>query len=130
MAAQFNHTIVRSADQRRSARFLADLLGLPAPVEDPPFTGVVLGNGVTLDFLSVTGPVPSQHYAFLLEDIEFDDLLRRLHERGLTYWGGPEHRGEGRINRRDGGRGVYFDDPDGHALEAITRPYGGWPTPE
>ena len=25
---------------------------------------------------------------------------------------------------RDGGRGVYFPDPDGHNLEVITRPYG------
>ena len=29
------------------------------------------------------------------------------------------------INTRDGGRGVYWDDPDGHNLEIITRPYGG-----
>jgi len=28
------------------------------------------------------------------------------------------------INTRDGGRGVYFEDPDGHLLELITRPYG------
>ena len=24
----------------------------------------------------------------------------------------------------DGGRGVYWEDPDGHFLEVITRPYG------
>jgi len=29
------------------------------------------------------------------------------------------------INRRDSGRGLYFEDPDGHLLEIITRPYGG-----
>jgi catechol 2,3-dioxygenase-like lactoylglutathione lyase family enzyme len=28
------------------------------------------------------------------------------------------------INHRDGGRGVYFEDPDGHLLELLTRPYG------
>lgn len=28
-------------------------------------------------------------------------------------------------NHHDGGRGVYFRDPNGHLLEIITRPYGG-----
>ena len=31
----------------------------------------------------------------------------------------------GSINHHDGGRGVYWNDPDGHYLEIITRPYGG-----
>jgi hypothetical protein len=30
----------------------------------------------------------------------------------------------GRINHHDGGRGVYWNDPNGHYLEIITRPYG------
>jgi hypothetical protein len=28
------------------------------------------------------------------------------------------------LHNNDGGRGFYFDDPDGHLLEVITRPYG------
>ena len=28
------------------------------------------------------------------------------------------------MNHHDGGRGVYFEDPNGHLLEIITRPYG------
>jgi len=28
------------------------------------------------------------------------------------------------INHHDGGRGVYFADPDDYLLEIITRPYG------
>ena len=32
------------------------------------------------------------------------------------------------VHTNDGGRGVYFpSDPDGHWLEIITRPYGGFP---
>jgi catechol 2,3-dioxygenase-like lactoylglutathione lyase family enzyme len=27
------------------------------------------------------------------------------------------------INHQDGGHGLYFEDPDGHLLEIITRPY-------
>jgi hypothetical protein len=29
------------------------------------------------------------------------------------------------MNTHDGGRGLYWDDPNGHSLEIITRPYGG-----
>jgi hypothetical protein len=28
------------------------------------------------------------------------------------------------INHRDGARGLYFEDPHGHLMEIITRPYG------
>jgi hypothetical protein len=42
----------------------------------------------------------------------------------LQYWADPRRSRPGEINRNDGGRGVYFPDPDGHYLEVITRPYG------
>lgn len=45
-----------------------------------------------------------------------------LHD--AEYWADPGRREQGRINNWDGGRGVYFDDPNGHLLEIITRPYG------
>ena len=35
-----------------------------------------------------------------------------------------EGREPGRINTWDDGRGLYFDDPAGHLLEIIIRPYG------
>jgi catechol 2,3-dioxygenase-like lactoylglutathione lyase family enzyme len=37
-------------------------------------------------------------------------------------------RSKGEINRHDGGRGVYFEDPGGNLLEIITRPYGSGST--
>lgn len=37
MTAQLNHTIVYSSDRAKSARFLAEILGLPAPVRFGPF---------------------------------------------------------------------------------------------
>ena len=39
-------------------------------------------------------------------------------------WADPMRHRPGEINHNDGGRGVYFPDPDGHYLEVITRPYG------
>ena len=124
MTVELNHTIVRCTDQQRSASFLADLLGLPEPARFGPFLVVQTANGVSLDFDEVSGEIASQHYAFLLSEAEFDAVFRRIVEQGMRHWADPSLRREGEVNRNDGGRGVYFHDPDGHLLEIITRPYG------
>jgi catechol 2,3-dioxygenase-like lactoylglutathione lyase family enzyme len=69
-------------------------------------------------------PCTSQHYAFLVGDDEFGAAFDRIRDQGLPYWAGPGRRQAGTINHRDGGRGLSFEDPDGHLLEIITRPYG------
>jgi hypothetical protein len=120
--AELNHTIVASRDRWAGARFLADVLGLPEPVAFGPFAVVTVANGVSLDYLQTADVVP-QHYAFLVTDDEFDAVSGRLRERGLSTWGDPGHREPG-PNHHDGGRGLYFDSPEGHNLEIITRPYG------
>lgn len=125
MARQFNHTIVHATDREASAGFLAEILGLPAPTAYGPFLVVQLDNGVSLDFVASNGPVHRQHYAFLVGEDEFDQIFARIKERGLSYWADPFHRQPGEVNTNDGGRGVYWDDPDGHNLEIITVPYGG-----
>jgi catechol 2,3-dioxygenase-like lactoylglutathione lyase family enzyme len=122
---QLNHTIVHASDRRRSAEFLAQVLGLPEPAEFGPFLVVQAANDVSLDFMEDPGTVQPQHYAFLVTEDEFDQIFDRIKGRGLTYWADPFHRQPGRINTHDGGRGVYWSDPDGHNLEIITRPYGG-----
>lgn len=125
MPVQLNHTIVWSADRTRSARFLAALLGLPEPAKAWNFDVVQLGNGVGLDFADAEGPIQSQHYAFLVSETDFDAIFSRIKAQGLIYWADPMRRRQGEINHADGGRGVYFADPDGHLMELITRPYGG-----
>ncbi len=124
MPVQLNHTIVHATDQERSARFLTDLLGLPDAVRFGPFLVVEVANGVSLDFMTSQAPITTQHYAFLVSEEEFDEIFGRIRERGLDYWADPFHTQHGQVNRNDGGRGVYWDDPDGHALEIITKPYG------
>ena len=124
MPAQLNHTIVASRDKRESATFLSDILGLPAPVPYGPFLVVEAANGVSLDFADHHGDIPSQHYAFLVSEDEFDEIFARIRDRGLTYYADPGARRPGEINTHDGGRGVYWSDPSGHWLEIITRPYG------
>lgn len=124
MTAQLNHTIVWCSDNKRSASFLAEMLGLPEPTAFGHFQVVTLGNGISMDFMAKEGPVAMQHYAFLVSDAEFDAGFARIREKGLTYWADPARNQVNRINHHWGGRGVYFEDPDGHFLELITRPYG------
>jgi len=124
MAVQLNHTIVWCRDQEVSANFMADMLGLAEPYRFGPFLIVEPANGISLDFHEVDGEVESQHYAFLISEDEFDQVFGRIQERGLEYWADPAKSQPGQINHHDGGRGVYWEDPDGHFLEVITRPYG------
>ena len=124
MAVQLNHTIVRVRNKQESATFLADILGLAAPTPYGPFLVVQVDNDVSLDYADHHGTASPQHYAFLVSEPEFDEILDRIQERGLPYWADPSHRRPSEINTNDGGRGVYWDDPDGHVLEIITKPYG------
>jgi len=124
MSVQLNHTIVKAHDPQASAQLLAELLGRGAPVRFGPFHGVEIDNGVTLDFMKVDGEFDWAHYAFLVSESEFDDIFGRIRARGIPYWADPGHHQPGEINHGDGGRGVYWDDPDGHVLEILTRPYG------
>ena len=124
MPVQLNHTIVAAHDKRESAAFLADVLGLQPPTTYGPFSVVQLDNGVSLDFMD-EDTVHPRHYAFLVTEEEFDEVFGRVRARGLDFWADPFHQRPGEINTHDGGRGLYWDHPDGHVLEIITRPYGG-----
>ena|SRR5687767_525797 len=127
MSVKLNHTIVHSNDPRACAEWFAAVFGLPAPKPFGPFLDIELGNEVTLAFLDAEGmEVQIQHYAFLVSDAEFDQIFGRVKERKLRYWADPGMRQEGKINHHFGGRGVYFQDPSGHLLEIITKPYGSW----
>jgi catechol 2,3-dioxygenase-like lactoylglutathione lyase family enzyme len=124
MTVQLNHTIVRANDKRVSAEFMAEVLGLPAPKPYGPFLVVHADNDVSLDFADDHGDVTPEHYAFLVSEEQFDEIFGRIQERGIEFFAEPDASGKGEINTRDGGRGCYFADPDGHWLEILTRPYG------
>ena len=122
MTITLNHTIVFVRDKKESSKFLTDLFGLPAAKPFGPFLAVQVGD-VTLDFDEVEDPSMG-HYAFLVSEAEFDTIFGRIRECKLPYWADPFKGKPNEINRHDGGRGVYFDDPSGHKIEIITRPYG------
>ncbi|WPO70719.1 MULTISPECIES: VOC family protein [unclassified Streptomyces] len=126
MSVELNHTIVHARDNRESAEFFADLLGLEITAEWGPFIAVALSNGVTLDFATIPAEhLTPQHYAFLVSDAEFDAAYDKIRARGIQHWADPHQKQPGGINRNDGGKGVYFLDPSDHAMELITVPYGG-----
>ena len=124
MAIRLNHTIVAAHDKEISAKFLTEILGLPPPSLINPFAVVRVSDDTSLDYITADGEITSQHYAFLVDENEFDEIFERIRKRRLTYWADPGRHERDQINTWDGGRGLYFDDPNGHLLEIITRPYG------
>jgi catechol 2,3-dioxygenase-like lactoylglutathione lyase family enzyme len=124
VSVQLNHTIVYCRDQQRSAAFLTGILGLPPATSFGHFLVVEADNGVSLDFSDTSGEIAAQHYAFLVGEQEFDAAFGRIRAQDVAYWADPGRSQPGVINHHDGGRGLYFEDPDGHLLEIITRPYG------
>jgi len=124
MTVRLNHTIVAARDRHESATFLAEILGLAPPQTYGPFAVVQLDNEVSMDFMD-DADLHQRHYAFLVDEDDFDAIFARIHDRGLPFWADPFEQQPGEINTHDGGRGLYWQDPSGHKLEIITRPYGG-----
>jgi hypothetical protein len=121
---RLNHTIVAARDKNTAALFLTEILDLPPPSLLGPFAVVRVSDDLSLDYIDAEGAIASQHYAFLVSEIEFDEIFERIRERRISYWADPGRHERDQINIWDGGRGLYFDDPNGHLLEIITRPYG------
>ncbi|MEP7349887.1 MAG: VOC family protein [Sphingorhabdus sp.] len=124
MSVKLNHTIIWCHDKQASSAFMTDILGLSPAVPFVHFMVVTLDNDVSVDFMEKDGDIALQHYAFLVSDEEFDAAFARINDAQLEYWADPARSLSGQINHHFGGRGVYFEDPDGHLLEIMTKPYG------
>ncbi|MFI6088782.1 VOC family protein [Streptomyces sp. NPDC051218] len=128
MSVELNHTIIHARGNRESAEFFSDLMGLEIASVWGPFIAVQLSNSVTLDFATIPADkITPQHYAFLVSETEFEAAYEKIRARGIEHWADPQQKLPGEFNTNDGGRGVYFLDPSGHAMEIITVPYGGFP---
>jgi catechol 2,3-dioxygenase-like lactoylglutathione lyase family enzyme len=123
MTITLDHTIVHARDAGGTARFMTEILGLPAARTLGHFTVVRVG-ATSLDLLETDQPIAPRHFAFLVSEAEFDAIFGRVKARRLPHWADPFKREPDRINHWDDGRGVYFEDPNGHLLEILTRPYG------
>ena len=119
-----DHTIVPAHDKDASARFFAEVFGLAYAGAAGHFAPVQVNASLTLDFDDAE-TFEVHHYAFYVSDEEFDAIFARIKERGIVYGSDPWSLENRRLNRRRGGRGLYFPDPNGHVLEIMTRPQIG-----
>src|SRR5262249_36560256 len=133
MTIRLDHTIVPAKDKIASAEFFAEIFGLS--VKPGHFAQVQINESLTFDFADDHGPegepdfypttIQSHHYAFHVSDAEFDAILDRVKAKRLAYGSGPFSHTDGKIYHRRGGRGLYFEDPNGHLLEVMTVPETG-----
>jgi catechol 2,3-dioxygenase-like lactoylglutathione lyase family enzyme len=133
MTIRLDHTIVPARDKIKSAEFFAEVFGLT--VKAGHFAQVQINDSLTFDFADEQGPagepdfnpatIQSHHYAFHLSDAEFDAIFDRIKAKEIPYGSGPFSHTDNKINKRRGGRGLYFEDPSGHLLEIMTVPETG-----
>jgi catechol 2,3-dioxygenase-like lactoylglutathione lyase family enzyme len=121
MTITLNHTIVPARDKEAAARFFARLFGLDFAGPGEHFAPVEVNETLTLLF-DDGDTFESHHYAFHVDDAEFDAILQRVKDNGLVYGSTPWSSDDRKLNDWNGGRGVYFTTPDGHLLELMTVP--------
>lgn len=123
MTIELNHTIVPARDKDASARFFSRIFGVPYEPTGGYFAPVRVNDRLTLDFddYPPTERFDVHHYAFHVSDEEFDAIFARVRGAGLAYGSHPRDAENGTLNDWNGGRGVYFRDPNGHLLELLTR---------
>src|SRR5215813_10651966 len=135
MTIRLDHTIVPAKDKVAAAQFFAAVFGLQVEPGRHHFAKVQVNESLTLAFADEPeawggpgldpGLGQSHHYAFHIDDDEFDGILGRVRALGIGYGSEPYSHKNGAINRRRGGRGFYFEDPNGHLLEVMTVPETG-----
>ncbi len=121
MSIVLDHTIVPARDMERAARFYARIFGLTYEGPSGPFAPVRVNATLTLDFDDRSPTFDVHHYAFRVSDEVFDAIFARVQAEGIPYGSFPWSRTDGQLNLDGGGRLFYFEDPDGHVLEAFTR---------
>jgi catechol 2,3-dioxygenase-like lactoylglutathione lyase family enzyme len=121
MTIVLNHTIVPARDKKTAARFFARIFGLKVSRKGDYFAPVRVNKTLTLLFDEETS-FDSHHYAFHVSKAEFDAIFKRIKKAGLVYGSAPWSLDDGKLNEWNGGRGVYFKDPNGHVLELMTVP--------
>jgi len=120
MTITLNHTIVPARDKVAAAKFFADIFGLK-PGRAGYFAPVRVNKSLTLLF-DDDDKFESHHLAFHVSNREFDAIFGRIQKAKLAYGSAPWSLDDGKLNDWGGGRGVYFQDPDGHVLELMTVP--------
>jgi hypothetical protein len=129
MTIHLDHFIVSARNKTASGMLLAKLLGVRCgEAQAGPFFAVYINEGLTLDFFETDGAFPIEHYCFRVGDDEFNSILERIKAAGIKYRSavrGPE---DMQISTQFGGRGIYWNEPEGHQWEMLTVSYARPPT--
>ncbi|MGD8475909.1 MAG: VOC family protein [Burkholderiales bacterium] len=128
MSVELDHAIVSVPDKRAAAELLAYLLGVPWEESGTGgFAAVYVNDGLTLDFNKADGPLPVQHFCFRVSEKEFDAILARIKGKGINYRSTPHGPVDMKINLRNGGRNIYWEEPEGVVWEILTVSYARQP---
>ena len=124
MTIDLDHFIVSARDQRAAAKLLGELLGVPwAEHGVGPFSPVYVNDGLTLDFIDDPDPFPVAHFCFRVDDAAFDAILARIEAAGIKYRSSVRGPFDMRVNTDYGGRLIYWNEPEGHQWEILTKSY-------
>jgi catechol 2,3-dioxygenase-like lactoylglutathione lyase family enzyme len=120
MTITLNHTIVPARDKVAAAKFFAKIFGVRRG-RTGYFAPVHVNKSLTLLF-DHSAKFDTHHLAFHVSNREFDAIMRRVKKAGLAFGSAPWSLEDGKLNDWGGGRGVYFQDPNGHVLELMSVP--------
>jgi catechol 2,3-dioxygenase-like lactoylglutathione lyase family enzyme len=120
MTIVLNHAIVPARDKVAAAKFFAHIFGLRRG-RSGHFAPIRVNKTLTLLF-DDDANFESHHYAFHVTNREFEAILGRVKKAEIAFGSTPWSLEDGKLNDWNGGRGVYFRDPNGHVLELMTVP--------
>jgi lactoylglutathione lyase len=106
---------VRVKDLPRAEAFYKDVLGLKEGIRDERRNWLFLwagGNAGMVVLQEDKGDWPSQHFAFTVNESDIERAATMLKDRGVAVSEPVRHEWMKAIS-------LYFDDPDGHALELV-----------
>jgi len=128
MAVHLDHLMVPCRDKIAAARQLAELLGVPwSETSVGPFSAVYINDGLTFDFDEWPDSHPLIHYCFRVDPDDFDTILARIQAAGIPYRSRVHGPVDHAIDTAHGGKGVYWNEPDGHQWEMLTVSYARQP---
>ena len=123
MVASLDHTYIRSKQKLESATFLATILDVDPPINFGSIVRIELANGTCLDYHDAE-EVGFQHFALLVNDLEFDTIVERMTRLGHEYYARGRYIRPHEIRERSGGaRAIFLYDPDETSIEFVTRHY-------
>ena len=122
MTIGLDHLIVPSHDRVGAAKSLAGLLDVPWAESQGTFTPVYVNETLTLDFAD-RDAFEGHHYCFHVSEGDFDAILGRIEAARITYRSTPRGADDMQVNRRLGGKNLYWQDADRHLWEILTVSY-------